>query len=183
VDPAALEFSKTTTSSEELQRIINNRKADELYSECRKLFKTGDIQTLLPKLNEAIKLRNDIISPSFERYIKVYYKRYSQKREFLENLQKTYKETLEDLNDSKIKINTMGIQVEELEQKKVSLGNDLEVSKSAISVLDKQLQMQQSWISQMEETIKEKDNRIGELKDELDRVNSLPWWKVLLGKR
>lgn len=183
VDAKALEFSKTTTSSEELQRIINNRKADELYSECRTLFKVGDINALIPKLNEAIKLRNDILTPEFGRFVKVYYERYTQKKEYLEILRKTYKDTLADLDDSKIKINTMGIQVEALEQKRVSLGNDLEVSKSAITVLDKQLQIQQSKISQMEETIKEKDNRIGELEEELDRVNSLPWWKVLFGKR
>lgn len=183
VDAKALEFSRTTTSSEELQRIINKRKADELYSECRKLFKMGDIHTLLPKLNEAIKLRNDILTQEFEKFVRVYYERSAQQRKYLAILQKTHKETLADLDDSKSKINTMGIQVEELEQKKDLLSNDLEVSKSAISVLDKQLQMQQSRISQMEDTIKEKDNRIDELKEELDRVNSLPWWKVLLGKR
>ena len=87
------------------------------------------------------------------------------------------------LDDSKIKINTMGIQVEELEQKKVSLTNDLEVSKSAITVIEKLIQDQKTKISQLEGDLKEKDNRIDELKEELDRVNSLPWWKVLLGKR
>ena len=183
VDPAALEFSKTTTSSEELQRIINNRKADELYSECRELFKTGDIEALLPKLNEAIILRNDILTPEFKRFVEVYYERYTQKRESLEILQKTFKETLADLVDSRTKINTMGIQVEELEQKKVSLTNDLEVSKSAIAVIEKLIQDQKTKISQLEEATKEKDKRIDELKEELDRVNSLPWWKVLLGKR
>ena len=183
VDAKALEFSKTTTSSEELQRIINNRKADELYSESRALIKTGDIHAFLQKMDEAIKLRNDILTPKFERFIKVYYGRYAQKNELLEILQNTYRDTLADLGDSKKKIHSMGIQVEELEQKKVLLGNDLEVSKSAISILDKQLQMQQSRISQMEETIKVKENIIDELKEKLDKINSLPWWKILLGKR
>jgi nucleoside-triphosphatase THEP1 len=183
VDAKALEFSKTTTSSEELLRIINNRKADELYSECRALFKTGDIHAFLQKLNDAIKLRNDILTPKFERFVKVHYERYVQKKECLKTLQKTYKETLADLDDSKIKINTMGIQVEELDRKKESLSNDLEVSKSAITVIKGLIQEQKAKMSQMEEAIKVKNSKIDELKEELDRVNSLPWWKVLLGKR
>lgn len=183
VDPAALEFSKTTTSSEELQRIINNRKADELYSECRELFKIGEIHTLLPKLNEAIKLRNDILTPEFERFVKVYYGRYAQKRGSLEILQKKHRETIADLVVSKSKINTMGIQVEELEQKKESLSNDLEVSKSAIAVIKGLIQEKTTKISQMEEAIREKDSKIDELKEELDRVISLPWWKAIFRKR
>ena len=188
----------------EFARVFNEvSQVNELYDEALKNFKERNAADLIDNICKARRINNyitraqhadfiEIVSKHIEEYwhnrelaVKVEETelRCQTLQEDLVILQKTHKETLDDLDDSKSKINTMGIQVEELEQKKISLTNDLEVSKSAIAVIEKLIQDQNTKISQLEGNLKEKDNRIDELKEEIDRVNSLPWWKVLLGKR
>lgn len=181
----------------EFARVFNEvSQVNELYDEALKNFKERNAADLIDNICKARRINNYITRAQhadFVEKVSKHIEEYWHNRELAVKVEETELrcQTLQEdldsanrsLDDSKIKINTMGIQVEKLEQKKESLTNDLEVSKSAIAVIEKLIQEQKTKISQLEEATKEKDKRIDELKEELDRVNSLPWWKVLLGKK
>ena len=181
----------------EFMRVFNEvSEVDRLYAEALKYFEEREAAEFIDNICKARRINNYITRTQHVEFIEKVSKHIEKYRLYRELALKTEKaelrcQTLQEnldcanrsLADSKSKINTMGIQVEELEQKNVTLKKDLEVSKSAISLIEKLIQDQKTKISQLEENLNEKDNRIDELKEELDRVNSLPWWKVLLGKR
>lgn len=195
VDQRVVNFYNTVHA--EFTRVFNEvSQVGELYAEVQKNLEERKAVDLIDNICKARRINNYITRTQHADFIEKVSKHieeYWHNRELAVKVEETelrcqtLQEDLDNANrsldDSKIKINTMGIQVEELEQKKVSLTNDLEVSKSAITVIEKLIQDQKTKISQLEGDLKEKDNRIDELKEELDRVNSLPWWKVLLGKR
>ena len=188
----------------EFTRVFNEvSEVDNLYNEALKCFEERKATELIDNICKARRINNYIAKQQhaefiekISRFIDLYWHnrelaiktgeaelRNQTLQNDLDSANNYIREIEADNTQLLVQCETQTKHIEELEQKKTSLTNDLEVSKSAIAVIEKLIQDQKTKISQLEGDLKEKDNKIDELQEELDRVNSLPWWKVLLGKR
>jgi len=71
-DPRVIEFAKTRTPDTLINDFLNSGMADEKYKEARNALKEGNYDLAFDKLKEALKLRNDMDTDLFKRYVVIY---------------------------------------------------------------------------------------------------------------
>ncbi|WP_209403657.1 DEAD/DEAH box helicase [Pseudozobellia sp. WGM2] len=74
-DPRVMEFAKTKTPDTLIDNFLNSGMADRKYEEARNALNAGSFGIAFEKLQEALKLRNDLNTDTFKRYIIVYLNR------------------------------------------------------------------------------------------------------------
>ena len=70
-DPKVIEFAKSATPEALILEQLNDGKADFLYKKAREKFEKWDIKSAFEFLKEALKIRNDIDTEIFQRYIEI----------------------------------------------------------------------------------------------------------------
>lgn len=185
--PKVLEFAKNITPDTLIIDAINKGKADELYEKCRNSLKSDDFENAYQLLLAALKYRNDIESPIFERYVKYYFDRFQSNKIFLK------KSALQSI-DLMDKINELVENNESLEnkitQKEKTLNKkNIEISniQSVLTAKSKEIDNLNNKISDLNKTLSNRDvshkKKIKELEEEFSRIQNISWWGKLKGKK
>lgn len=158
VDREALSFSQTRTTNKTITKILEDIKADKLYTESRLAMKQGDIDVMMQKLCEAISIRNDIETETFKKFIKIKMNQYLH-----------YQVSTKVLMD-KVKF----LYIESKNKDNIILSKN-----SQIKTLEKDQTSKDKDIRQKELTIKRQYDEIIDLKARIERWNSMSWWQKI----
>lgn len=161
VDDEALNFAMTKTSKNEIERILNNIKADKLYEESRKALEAGDEIATIDKLREAMSIRNDLNNEVFQRYLRLKIKQYLQLSDTIPQLRKEIS----------------NLQLYETECKTLKEQNATQTH--TIEKLTQDNAAKENRIKQQDIVIKTQKQGISNMEDRINRWNQLPWWKKL----
>lgn len=176
VDTRVVEFARQTTPSTLIDDAINNGKANALYKDARIKIREGKPELAFDSFISAVKLRNDIDTEIFKRFVIAYLKKVILTKEL-------YSDSLK--------------QRQTLLTEKLELDSILETAKEKISQLSSAILEKDSKINILlsannkasEEVKKVKSEResmgkeISELQNEISRLNNLTWFDKLKGKK
>jgi hypothetical protein len=109
-DNRVIEYAKKIAPDSLIIDLLNEGKADNLYSEARKQFQTNQFDKAFDALLKAIKYRNDIETPVFRRFIKLYF-------ESLQYYKSFFKEKSGELRTSSNLVKQQKIQISKYENK------------------------------------------------------------------
>ena len=174
-DKRVIEYAKKIAPDSLIIDLLNEGKADNLYSEARKQFQSNQFDKAFDALLKAIKYRNDIETPVFRRYLKLYFKSLHYYKSF-------FKEKSEELRISSNLVNQQKIQISKFENKVYELEkSNSETIRTSSELLKDISRMREQIENEKIESLKEKRNKelvesklqkeISIHKNELTRLN------------
>lgn len=152
-DKRVIEYAKKIAPDSLIIDLLNEGKADNLYSEARKQFQTNQFDKAFEALLKAIKYRNDIETPVFRRYLKLYFK-------YLHYYKSFFKEKSEELRICSNLVKQQKIQISKFENKVYELEkSNSETIRTSSELLKDISRMREQIENNKIENLKEKRNK------------------------
>jgi len=176
VDTRVVEFALQTTPSTLIDDAINNGKADTLYKDARIKIKEGKPEVAFDSFISAVKLRNDIDTEIFKRFVIAY----MIKGILIEELYFTSLKESQTFLKANSELNSI-----------LKTAND-KISQLSSTVLEKDsnirvlLSANEKVGDEIKKMTKENENmikEISEFKNEINRMNNLTWFDKLKGRK
>lgn len=175
-DHRVVAFAENQTPETLIIKAIDEGKADLLYKEAYSLLKDCNYEDSYNKFIKAIKIRNDIETEPFKKFIFKFLKKETHYSQLAKVLLNESNELNSKIYSLKVENTENRDEIKKLKNKIKNLGDD-------IHDLDDYLGNQILKSNKQNEEI-EKLNSILELKEkEILRLNSLSWWDKLKGKK
>lgn len=176
VDTRVVEFARQTTPSTLIDDAINNGKADSFYKDARRKISEGKPELAFESFLNAIKLRNDIETEKFKRYVIAYLKKGLLTKEHL-SASLTESQILLKENASLRRV------LENANEKIAELISAISENKSKIKSLVAENRTANIERENMQNGLVKLSKEIAELKNEIGRLNNLTWFDKLRGRK
>ena len=189
-DPRVIEFAKNETPSTLITEQLSQGKADHYYKKARERANKWDFSEASELVMKAIKYRNDLELPAFQRYVSLYAKKAqrnkAQNQDLLTSLVKKEEESRKVFKSRELLLTD----VESLMNDKVGLErkiNSLErkhiVSFNKIKSIQGVRDTTNKKYNKIVVANKAQATKIKKLEAEIRRLNSLSWLEKVTGKK
>lgn len=156
VDTRVVEFARQTTISTRIDDAIKDGKADSFYRDARRKISEGKPELAFDSFLNAVKLRNDIETETFKRYIIA----------ILSHLS-SHKSLFSKLSDELANMNEINSEIEEEKLK----------CEERINELEDELQSIKSYLISLQAKSNNEEKIITTQKNEIERLRKLKWYQ------
>ena len=167
-DPHALAFARTETPDTIVTEKITEGKADFYYKKAREAFRDNCLELAIDYLQEAVKYRCDVATPTFKRYCMVLASRFIKK--LSDSFESDEIEALRDDNNV-------------LKDELISKEHDIESLQAENAQLFSSNIKMENAIQSLNKNLVDVSKELQKAKEELERIHKMTWWQRLRLKR
>lgn len=178
-DRRVVEFARQLSTNEEVEALLRDYQVNNQYKKALKEIQKGDFDKAYPLLSQAMQQRNDLQTPTGERWFKAIGKRFQQARRQLLSLQRGHKDLEEELWDCEDELEQMQLTNKALEAKIKRLEKHKQKSQQTISQLMLDGKANRSTIRQLKKQLQRESQTARELKAELTQLKNKGFWQRL----
>ena len=161
-DPNALAFARTETPDTIVTETITEGKADFFYKRAREAFKNNNFEVAIDSLQEAVKYRCDVISPTFKRYCLV----------LLSRLISRIKDSAESEEIDALREDRKNLKEEVIEK-----DHDIQILQEKVARLTSSNETKENQIQSLKKSLSDVSRDLQMAQDELKRIHNMSWWQ------